>query len=699
MVNIVGVVFLCGLVVISAGQPNDEDELLHFQRVSQLRALALDFAGQVRDLDVQELNILDSRVPSVQDMLCLSDLTALIAGLSNGQYWALKMFDSWGSKPSGLLTGNMYDLGNFDECLSINTEVSLGRTIQGKYCFLSVSPAQALGVQSSILGGFNTATCLPASCSAAHMNTFVGMLMKQLLNVSIPSSVMSISESSCQTSEREPWDGLTIAMIVILSVMGFLVAGFTMWDYCVVKNQDHIPSIVKVFSARANSRALFRIVAVNSGPNVIDCLHGIRCLSLIWVIFCHQYVMAFVAANINLFQSIWWAETPFASFVLHGFFAVDSFFILGGLLVALISLRLMDRNAGKLNVPLMYLHRLLRIVPLLAMAIVVYMKLMPIIADGPRFASGYTGKVACENGWYWTLLFVNNYTGDMCVGHSWYLSADMQLFILSPILLIAVYKWGKKAAAGIFVLIILLSGCLFATIMVNKYSLVLKKFSADAQKDLYYATHTHATPWLIGFLFGCILHMNRGKKFQLSRIVVWSGWILCLAMIFTSIFALYPYAKWFGPELSTFAEASYYTLTRIGWCLALCWVIFACQNGYGGLANSFLSSPLWQPFSRLSYSVFIWHMFFQEVNARSMRTNAYFSNYTMMLNFWSTFGFTVLFAYVMHLVIEAPFGGLDYLLRPKQKTAALVEEKSQIADNEHSNLEELKVTTSTPSES
>lgn len=152
----------------------------------------------------------------------------------------------------------------------------------------------------------------------------------------------------------------------------------------------------------------------------------------------------------------------------------------------------------------------------------------------------------------------------------------------------------------------------------------------DAQKDLYFATHTHATPWLTGFLFGYSLHLNRGKKFQLSKVVAWSGWILCLAMIFTSIFALYPYAKWTGPDLSTFAEASYYTLTRVGWCMALCWVIFACMNGYGGLANSFLSSPLWQPLSRLSYSVYMWHMFFQEINIRSMRTNSYFSNYTIV---------------------------------------------------------------------
>jgi len=60
----------------------------------------------------------------------------------------------------------------------------------------------------------------------------------------------------------------------------------------------------------------------------------------------------------------------------------------------------------------MYLHRLIRIVPLLAIAIVMYLKLMPIVADGPRFGSGYSGTVDCENGWYWTLLFVNNYTEE-----------------------------------------------------------------------------------------------------------------------------------------------------------------------------------------------------------------------------------------------------------------------------------------------
>lgn len=53
--------------------------------------------------------------------------------------------------------------------------------------------------------------------------------------------------------------------------------------------------------------------------------------------------------------------------------------------------------------------------------------------------------------------------------HSWYLAVDMQLYILSPIFLIALYKWGKKAFAGIFVLMLLLSACLFSSMMTNKY--------------------------------------------------------------------------------------------------------------------------------------------------------------------------------------------------------------------------------------
>jgi len=63
---------------------------------------------------------------------------------------------------------------------------------------------------------------------------------------------------------------------------------------------ETINPVVKAFSARANSRAVFRIVDTKANPNVIDCLHGIRCLSFIWVVYCHDYLVFATSPNINM---------------------------------------------------------------------------------------------------------------------------------------------------------------------------------------------------------------------------------------------------------------------------------------------------------------------------------------------------------------------------------------------------------------
>ncbi|XP_043654319.1 nose resistant to fluoxetine protein 6-like [Drosophila teissieri] len=666
MVKILGFILLSGLVLISATQPEDRSVLEEFQRLRKLKPLGIEFADYFQNVTLDDLSLFDSQLPTQDDYQCLNDISMLVSALQGGQYWAFKMIDSWGGIPSGIFTGNVYDLGNFDECINIKKD-----SLRGKYCFLDVSPAKILGVESSLSGmvKMKTATCFPASCSATHMNKFVDQMLKRTLNVTIPSTAMSISEDSCQTAEREPWSGLTILTIVILSLMGVAVAIATLYDYFLVKSQDELHTAVKLFSARANSRALFRIVESKSNPNVIECLHGIRCMSLFWVVWIHQYDNVFSSPNINRFSFLSWIQTPFAMFFLEGNFSVDSFFFIGGFLVSLNTLGTVCRNKGRMNVPIMYLRRLIRILPILAMSILVYTQLTGVLGDGPLFKGGYSKKASCAKTWYMTLLFVSNFAKDMCLDHTWYLAVDMQLFLISPILLFALYKWGKKAAAAISVLIVLLSGCLFATMMVNHYS--IKSLDFSLQKKVYFYTHTHAAPWLIGFLFGYFMYLNKGRKFKLNWIAAWSGWILCLAMLFTSIFALYPKIESGKPWLMTTLEvSSYYTLTRVGWPMAIGWVVFACMQGYGGLANSFLSSPLWQPLSKLSYSIYMWHSFIQEINKKIVRTNTYFTNYQVMLNFWSTMGFTVLFSYLLYLLIEAPIGGLDILLRPKMKAPA-----------------------------
>lgn len=44
------------------------------------------------------------------------------------------MVDAWGKVPSGILAGNLYELGNFDQCLSIEQSVVNAGRIRGQYC-------------------------------------------------------------------------------------------------------------------------------------------------------------------------------------------------------------------------------------------------------------------------------------------------------------------------------------------------------------------------------------------------------------------------------------------------------------------------------------------------------------------------------------------------------------------------------------
>ncbi len=60
--------------------------------------------------------------------------------------------------------------------------------------------------------------------------------------------------------------------------------------------------------------------------------------------------------------------------------------------------------------------------------------------------------------------FSTHVSYDQCLGHSWYLAADMQLFILSPLFIYPLWRWRRAGLAwAIFVLtsIIIAIGILF----------------------------------------------------------------------------------------------------------------------------------------------------------------------------------------------------------------------------------------------
>jgi hypothetical protein len=52
---------------------------------------------------------------------------------------------------------------------------------------------------------------------------------------------------------------------------------------------------------------------------------------------------------------------------------------------------------------------------------------------------------------------------------------------------------------------------------------------------------------------------------------------------------------------------AFFSLTKVTYSLSICWVIFACHYGYGGIINKFLSASAFIPITRISYVSYLIH--------------------------------------------------------------------------------------------
>lgn len=75
---------------------------------------------------------------NISKEVCNSQLTAYQYGLEQNVLWAQTMRDAWGNVPSGLLSGNYFDLGNFDQCIDASYYSSEVGEIAGQHCTLMI---------------------------------------------------------------------------------------------------------------------------------------------------------------------------------------------------------------------------------------------------------------------------------------------------------------------------------------------------------------------------------------------------------------------------------------------------------------------------------------------------------------------------------------------------------------------------------
>ena len=131
-----------------------------------------------------------------------------------------------------------------------------------------------------------------------------------------------------------------------------------------IQRKVSLHSIVKAFSIQRNLPKIFNIS--NSHESDLQCLHGLRFLSMTWVILGHTFYFSITYLD----NPLWAAEKIQNSLsmeaVEQGLFSVDTFFFLSGLLVSYIFIKRKMSVKTSTN-PLMWakiiLHRFIRLLP------------------------------------------------------------------------------------------------------------------------------------------------------------------------------------------------------------------------------------------------------------------------------------------------------------------------------------------------
>ena len=186
------------------------------------------------------------------------------------------------------------------------------------------------------------------------------------------------------------WNG-TILYRVILCVIGSLVVLASGYEYLRIvmnspidpKRDSFLIRSLHCFSLVTNCR---KLLSTASPSDNLGCVNGIRVLSTTWVVMGHSYFMLAVyyhhgsfvnvetvsilsrKCSCDLLTSLSTDEFSFTQdllkwqsyTIINATVSVDTFFLLSGMLVSYLLLRELDRNKGRFNLLLFYVHRYLR---------------------------------------------------------------------------------------------------------------------------------------------------------------------------------------------------------------------------------------------------------------------------------------------------------------------------------------------------
>ncbi|CAK1584165.1 unnamed protein product [Parnassius mnemosyne] len=483
-----------------------------------------------------------------------------------------------------------------------------------------------------------------------------------------------VCKNKNQSFELEPADiGVAVIVIclVILNISGII------YDYFNFKKKDHeVNKLLRCFSIRHNWLKLVAPVANRNETRFkrLKSFNGLRAITIFLVITEHAILPFMVALDNTLFLEDMYHNILYHLY-LDGTIVVQTFFIISGCLLAYyLQIWSEKKDLNWKMIPKGIIKRWLRLSPSYAVVLAISSTWLRLFGSGPLWDQIVNSEVQdCRRDGWLHLIYINNYIDNsICMIHSWYLAADMQLYIFGLVLLILVQtEYARKVALAVIFVIALIIPALHTYVQnLNAYFLpypesIRSFFVADPTfNHTYKRGHTNLASYILGLVLGLLIHKMQKEKFNIKKyrkfkFLYWAifpvgiGVILCSGLFYMD-----------GASPPLLLKAVYSGLVKPVYgvlvSLLILGMVFKMENIYRGI----LEWQGWTSSARVSYSAYIIHMLLIRSIIGSTTTLFHMTFPYLMLIQVGTGILCYLVAFPFWILIEAPIAQLVNLMMP-----------------------------------
>ena len=644
----------------------------------------------------------------------------------------LPLLDATGKQGAGLLSGNIFLDGAYDECFSYNYT---------GYCLANQINFNFFGTLYPLIWRYGL--CVPKYCT----NTDLALLIN-----STRMFVVSEDTIKCEDSKTPSYSAGAKIMIVVTSLFVAMVVAGTLVDVLLQAfplflskkysyaadahspdhsngtekkpllaqqgdhdNQKNKVRIYEFLTAFSLFKTVPTLLATRQAPGVITSLNGMRVISMFWVILGHANVtlsgLGIIDNPVTIVPIL--SRFSYQAVSQGSFFAVDTFLFLSGTLVSYLTLRGLKKKNGRFSFLHFYIHRYLRVTPSYAFVLFFSWSLSTYIGYFPSFPQVTSLFSKCTDYWWTNFLYINNLypwkIADECILWGWYLANDMQFYFISPFILIPLYY--SFPMAMVIVASLLLSSFIANATLVGVYdyqanflAIIAYNFTEDPTEyfdAIYIKPWSRIQPYLVGMVLGYILYKGVRLPFGWRKNVLayLLLWVVSGLISFAVVYGLY--STWHGHTPGQFENVLYISLSHFVWGVGMALVVFCCHNGYGWFINSFLSMKMWTPLSRMTFNAYLLHPVVVSILYRQFQKTFH---YTDITNGFFMIGFVILSyatAGLVCLLVELPLGTVEMLVfkvvgmtgrgsqRKERKVQYIKEHDEVLINNEENTKDEI----------